>query len=429
MCFAGFATAQDQKSGEIKDAEFIIQKDRLITLPAASRNFEKIPPVPKAKPLTSMQYQFKDFAFPVPGISTDVRPFNLAFKPLEKQTYPLYMKLGYGNYNTPYGELWYNSLNSDLYTYGVHAKHINYMNGPVDQQNSAENHTNIALNGQYFGRTSVIKGNIFFDRDQYHFYGYTPIPATEILAEDIRQRFVNFGGQVGIENLDKMDAFTYSATLGARFFQDFYEATENEITITGGLAYQPQTNFKVGLDIGTYLTSPRDLNVNVNRNLFRGTPYLTLGQPDQLYFKGGVNVVQENDDFVGKESDLHIYPTLLLSYQIIKELAVEIALDGDMERNTLLSFVNMNPWMRNDLNLLNTNKLYEASAKVNGRLAGDFNFEVGFSYAERTNEAFMANAASDSTRFDLIYESGFSRTSNVFVGFHYDKNDIYKVGP
>ncbi|WP_226391406.1 hypothetical protein, partial [Penaeicola halotolerans] len=25
-------------------------------------------------------------------------------------------------------------------------------------------------------------------------------------------------------------------------------------------------------------------------------------------------------------------------------------------------------------------------------------------------------------------ESGFSRTSNIFVGFHYDKNHIYKVG-
>ena len=46
------------EDGEIKDSEIIIEKDRTIELPAFSRSFEKVPPLPEQKDKAVVPYQF-----------------------------------------------------------------------------------------------------------------------------------------------------------------------------------------------------------------------------------------------------------------------------------------------------------------------------------------------------------------------------------
>ena len=73
--------AQDPKKkwtdGEIENVEIEIVKEREITLPAADRNFEKIPPRPSEPIKPPITYDFKSFSFQAPQINPQIRPLKL----------------------------------------------------------------------------------------------------------------------------------------------------------------------------------------------------------------------------------------------------------------------------------------------------------------------------------------------------------------
>ena len=68
---------KDWTEGEIENVEIEIVKEREITLPAADRNFEKIPPRPSEPIKPPITYDFKSFSFQAPQINPQIRPLKL----------------------------------------------------------------------------------------------------------------------------------------------------------------------------------------------------------------------------------------------------------------------------------------------------------------------------------------------------------------
>src|SRR5688500_14097834 len=101
-CMHHVVFAQDQApAGDLEDVEIEIVKERQITLPPATRNFEKIPPRPAETSRPSVSYDFKPFSFQASQINPSIRPLKL------KQENPTnvfggYLSAGYGNYASPY---------------------------------------------------------------------------------------------------------------------------------------------------------------------------------------------------------------------------------------------------------------------------------------------------------------------------------------
>src|SRR5690606_33384037 len=184
------ANAQDTQArerGEIKDAEFIIRKDRVLTLPKQPRIFERTPALPNTQSKGNYTYDVKNFFLDLQPVVTDTPPFLKNFPDPKGILYHNYIKAGYGNYQSPLAELYINSIESDYLNFGVFLKHQGFYEGPVDGKNSAEDHTNIRLEASFFQEDTEFFGKLGYDRDKHHFYGYHPVPGIEILPDDIGQ--------------------------------------------------------------------------------------------------------------------------------------------------------------------------------------------------------------------------------------------------
>src|SRR5690554_6737871 len=116
------ANAQDtqaQERGEIKDAEFIIRKDRVLTLPKQPRVFERTPVLPSTQSKGSYTYQVRDFFLDLKPLITEAKPAQRSFQSKRNRLFHNYAKIGYGNYQSPLAELYVNNVESDYLNYGV----------------------------------------------------------------------------------------------------------------------------------------------------------------------------------------------------------------------------------------------------------------------------------------------------------------------
>src|SRR5688572_21004833 len=96
------------EDGELENVEVIIDNERQITLPAADRNFEKIPPRASEPIKPPITYDFKSFNFQAPQINPQIRPLKLKQQE-ESNLYGGYLRVGYGNYVSPLIEGYYNT--------------------------------------------------------------------------------------------------------------------------------------------------------------------------------------------------------------------------------------------------------------------------------------------------------------------------------
>src|SRR5882672_6108493 len=97
----GSSIVHAQGEGEIEKVEIEIVKNREVSVPQASRNFEKIPPRPVEPIKPEISYQFKNLSFNVPDYNPVIRPLRLKAESISK-IYGNYVSAGLGNYASPY---------------------------------------------------------------------------------------------------------------------------------------------------------------------------------------------------------------------------------------------------------------------------------------------------------------------------------------
>ncbi|WP_339905364.1 TonB-dependent receptor [uncultured Cyclobacterium sp.] len=425
--FQGFSqeTAGPQR-GEIRDTEFIIRKDRVLSLPTQPRVFEKRPALPQVTTSINYTYQVKNFGATLAPVDLNFQPYQKSFpRPESDQTQAL-VKFGYGNYSSPLIQADYHSLDNEDYTYGAHFKHQGFYTGPVDGINSAEDHTDLLLNGSFYRDDFEIFGRLGYERDMHHFYGYTPDPETAIMQDSIRQVFGTFKVMAGLRRVDKTEPFDYEANLALRLFNDRYEAKETEVLIRANAGFRANDFLKGGINSLLAFTSPQDIYYeDIKRNYFKLQPYVQYAK-ESFKIKVGANVVQENDIVPNKTGDFHIFPILKMSYFVVPELGIYGAYEGDVIRNTYYDFIQENPFLGPSENLKNTIQNFQIDAGITGKANDQVNYKIGFKYGDFTNMHFYGNNEMDSTRFQLIYDNN-SKVLEYHASLDFNFDDWYQL--
>ena len=391
---------EDKEGGAIENVEIEIVKVKQITMPKASRNFEKIPPRP-AEPLApAMTYDFRSINFAAPDYSPVVKPLRLKDETLSK-IYGNYVSAGYGNYNSPFlrGSI-SSKRNADKY-YGVDFLHHSFGKGPVDGKYSGSGYSK--LNGYLSGMGPKLTADVgvAYENIFNHFYGYGGPKAES--EGDIRQTYNIVGLNAGFTNTKDSD-FNFKFSGDFSYLRDRFEAAESEAGLHFNSRYQINKTQAFLLKGDYFLVARKDSKIEAKpRHLFKINPAYEFTIAEVFRLSAGLNAVAENDS-IGKDKAVHIYPDVWIHTEIAKAVDAYAGITGDFEKVDLHTLARENQWINSNIDIFHTNKSFEFRAGVQGKVARKVSFHAGTSIINFKHLYFFENSLLDRSRFNVVYD-------------------------
>jgi hypothetical protein len=402
--------AQTSSQGAVQDQEFVIRKDRVLSLPTKIRPFEKLPVLPQPKGLEPFSYAVTPFFLPLPALVKKAEPLLKEDKPPKIVAYPGLVTLGYGNFVSPLAEVRYGSTTSEKWHYASRFFHQSFGKGPVAwmEEESKESHTELAGQGSYFLSSTELYSSLRLRRDSYRYYG-------EDLGFVISPN-IDFGGPVfdpntqiqgnvelGIREIKKVGRLSYDGNLLWNGFKDSFSAREQEFGVQGRGIFKPSKDIATSLALAYFTTDTRDLDYDLNRN------YLSVRSEGNYHwgdfnFTAGFVLVSENDSVETSKPGIRLFPVINSTYQISDNLTVKASLSGDVHRNTYRTFVQENPFLGPSEQLLNTVTNLSFAAGVEGIVSDKLVYQAGVDLRRQSNLHFFVNSYADTSRFELVYD-------------------------
>ncbi len=416
---------QDQDwedDGAIQDAEVVIEKDRQITLDKANRGYEKVAPLPMEPNTESQQYSFEPIKYTATPFTPKVRINRIKEQPLPK-LYGNYLKGGLGNYGTSYLEGYFNNKRSEAYSFGAHVKSLNVAKGPVDKENSSSSDFELGVHGSYFTDNATLKGSLDYQRQKVFYYGYTP--GIEVDKDSIKQVYNTIELQLGLEDSRKGEGVDYTIGAGYTSLWDNFDAQEGQgiINFFGKYHLHDQLGFSLESDL--YFTKRTIDNLSQNRSFIRVTPMVHTNISG-FKLEAGLNIVYENDTIENADK-LHVAPVATASLDLTDKVVVYAGISGDVNYRSLKSYVDENPYLGSEVALSHNIKTIEISGGLKGSLWDQVSFHTGLSLGTYKNMAFYVNSASDSTRYDILYDLGKTDLLQVFGEAEYSVSGKWLV--
>ncbi len=420
LLFASSAGFGQDRSTDLEDVTIEIVKEREITLPAATRHYEKVPPRPADDSRPSFSYDFQPFNFQAGQINPAIRPLRL------KQENPPnvfggYLSAGYGSYSSPYLEGFVNSRRDRNKLIGAHAHLKNSGKGPVDGKNSGSGSSGLSIYGKGFTDFISVSGEAAFDHRFTHFYGYPT--GTEVDAGDIRQKFNSFSLKGELSNT-KNTAFAWRLGAGFNHLADHYEARETEAAFSFSSSYELNDESGIAVNADYAIINRKDSLLGASpRSLLTINPRYEFFPVEDLKLSAGIVAVFENDSIGSK--DVHAYPDLRASYPLTPSVDVTATLTGGMEKVSLRTLSNENMWLGANIPIYHTNKLIDLQAAVHAKIGNKVSFNGGFSLAALKHMYFFRNLAEDPSRFTVEYDDATKRT-NLFASIGFAQTEAFK---
>ena len=417
---SGFAQEDWQQSGDLEDVEIEIVEEREITLPAANRNFEKIPPRPAETEKPSFTYDFRPFSFQASQINPAIRPLKLR-QEAPSNVFGGYLSAGYGNYASPYAEGFINSRRDRNKLIGAHGFWRSSGKGPVDDENSGSGSSGLSVYGKAFNDFVSLALEAGFENQFTHFYGY---PAGTVAdAEDIRQSYNIFNVKGEVSNT-KNSAFAY--TLGAEFsyLADHYQARETEADFKFRSSYEVNETSVIALAADYALINRKDsLTEAFPRSLLSVNPRYEFYPVENLKLSAGIVAAFENDTLDNK--NVHAYPDVRASYPLSPSVDVTASLSGGIEKVSLQSLARENLWIGANIPIFHTNKLLDLQGALHTKIGNKISVNGGFSFATLKYLYFFKNMAEDPSRFTVTYDDNTTRT-NFFASLGFAQTEAFK---
>jgi hypothetical protein len=418
---------QPAKEGEVDNQEITVEKSRKIELPPANRLFDKIQSVRPTPEQRKMTFEFDDRKLTVGD--PKITPSVLAPTAGQADNTPAfgnYVRLGAGNYSSFLGEGYFglNTL-SNLALEGS-VRHLSSGIGPVDGKNSAQVDTKVKLTGKYLTDAFKLQADLGYDRNAYNFYGYSREYAAQSTFNPdlIKQQLNTVSLRLGIENAKSESAIDYSLRTGITNLRDRFNASE----------FDWGTNFNSSLGISdrvvallsadAYVTQRSDGSLVDNRNVFRIKPTFKYTSP-LLTVTAGINVANQTDKRSGI-NDTRAFPVLNIDLVPVSTIHFFAGVDGDINRNTLRTFLSENKWLAPQVLLVNTVKSLDIYGGSKGDLGGGFGYEGKVSFARYRNFATFNNSLPDTSKFFVLYDGGVSRVLTISAQLGYNLKDRFR---
>lgn len=328
-----------EKEGEIKSAEVVISKERELTLPPAVRNFSKIQMLKQEPANSALSYQIQAFKPEIPSNLSRVRFPSLS--PSKENTINPQnsIKLGFGNYLSPIGELDIHSNANDMVAAGLQLQHRSALEGPVDGRNSGNGETLGRIYGRVFSDTEELSGSMSYKNRFLHYYGYAPGDRIDN-RDSIMQHFNTLKVDARVQSVG--DEYPAHYFLQGEVFRhtDRFENGETSYVIDGGLNFTLTPGFDLDLKAG-FQNQTLEGFQNFSRSLLSLSPTVHFNQSG-IDIEAGVSFMQMRDSVSNR---LRVFPVVNAQFRPVGFLQVYGKVDGNVQMNTFRSLSEENMWL------------------------------------------------------------------------------------
>jgi hypothetical protein len=416
LCLAGFS----QDSTKRRTIE-ITSTFKPVLREAVKINFNAAPPT------VDSSRQTLNYNIPVQNLYFKYQP--MLMKPValfaDSATawkYSNYIKAGVGNVHIPFLQAGFSFGDGTNSTLNVFANHVS-SKGKLPFQKSSE--TGVKVAGSLKTASNLEwNGNIGFKSNDYFFYGFRPDSLKEnFTKDDLRQRFQQFEGNVSMRNMEPTKyGLNYSPSLKINVISGknaFDKATEANTVLNLPLQKTFGDNFAVNLGFTADLTTyrPKDKD-NIQNNLFYFSPSVVLKMPN-VFLQGGLTPSWDNGNF-------KMLPNIMADITTNdKQLTLQLGWIGYYDKGSYQRFVNINPWITQPDNLLNT-RVQEIYGGIKGSLLDNFTYSARMGFETYKNMALFVNDSIDGKTFQVVYTSSME-ILNIHGEIGYTKGETFNA--
>ncbi len=328
--------------------------------------------------------------------------------------YNYYFRMGGGNNKTSYIEAWANNLRSKEWVLGAHYRHQAQV-GSI--KNMAYSDNTIDAYAKRIYEKQSIGIAMIYDRDVNHFYGYDH-SLFNYEASKVRQNYQLFGIQSNVNsNSLAYNNFAYQGNFDFYTVKDRFNTSENRFALGADFKYK-EFKSNIGIDIATYEDS-----LSAKNNLFFIEPRLKLKEAG-INFEVGANIYQE----FGDNSNFHIYPHVSANYNI-KEIdaLVYASFSGRMKKNSLRDFYQENPFLGDNISILNTNEKINLTAGIRGKIDVKNTYQINIQHQLLARAAYFV-ARNDAYRtYDVIYDGPDAAQTNISLQYNHFSSEKLRI--
>lgn len=424
----GVSFAQDNTGSGISTS-FVQEVELEIQLDSAERVYEGATfPVPRKVEVEKQTYQAQDFSLRLSPLDQKIKVFTVKSEeltPLEKH----YIRAGFGNYVTPYLDIFTGSGRNEKFIYSANFKHLSSKKGPVNKKASGNSQNLFDFSTKYnVNETSFITGSVNYERLAFNYYGINLLPedSTLIIADDYstKQALKFLTTKIGYQN-QLTDELSLGIDGSFLLATDKLDARERQFSLGANGKYNLNDNSFLRLDVESFFTKRSDSS-SITRN-YVGIKPMYYYKKGSLTVNGGAKVVYENDT-LSERSKVHVYPQLHLEVKLIDQLSAYVGLSGDMIRNTYSSLVRENRFLGSDFRVLNTNKAIEFYGGIKGNVSDKISYNSRLSYQNYKYFNVFLNDITAPMEFLVGYDEDNTTIVNFNTELKYTKPDKFGVG-
>ncbi len=323
-----------------------------------------------------------------------------ALKPLNTG----FVKVGYGNYISPFAELYINSKRQKNYSLGIAAHHHssfgkikNYLNQKIY---SGYDDSRIEAFGKKLFAKSVLSGKVYFSSNGICYYGYDPkvygntdtinwetFDYVDTRDEVEKQRFSRVGANMAFESQQTgKKHWNYKFGLGYQYFFTKTKDYQHKIDVIANIGRSVK-NISYGVDIN-YLFNANKISWvnNTNNDMFiNPEPYFRF-ENEKWNVKAGANLVYS----AGSTNKFYIYPDVYAQLNISNTLLPYISYGGHLENNNLEYLSTINPFVIS-FPYVNTSYQHEVNLGLKANISKKVYLHVNANYSHIDKMGFFVN--------------------------------------
>lgn len=394
-------TDTTSSQGNIEMGEVIIEKDQAILLPKATKRYQSAKAEILENGPLNVIIESKEPEMVWPAYVADI-PVQKSTRAYPEGTYQNYVKLGFGNYTSPY-------LESGIYK-KIGAFHTatklmfeSFRSGPVGDQNSGNSQGLLDISATYKPKEIKWTPQLYYQHQAYRFYGNTQYLESGFDPERSPWvQYANLGFKLSLQK--EKGEFQY-------FFIPAIQATnqrqsgadinkEMAIGAKAGIQLEIDPTFTAGLKVQGH-SAQYESGLTYKRTLVNIHPWIRYAK-NKVNVTGGFSLASSKEDTLQQSK---IYPDLLAEWQLSKSWQLYGSLQGGVSWQDLASLLSDNEFLDDSLQIRNQETSLSIGGGIKGSLSKKIAVDINLDVAAINHLPFFIPSESDSARFTITYDT------------------------